>query len=430
MNRWTYKKFKSGLALAAVCVMTIALLVIGGQVRTAAAAIDSIWLADLSNPFVGQWLCEMPEQGALVTFDCRSDGTYSYEIEAMGIKGGGGYVAFDGILVTLDSGAAEAFAYIVKDNDTIDVTELVVGTDGTNSYGETVVFRRNPDSISPIENAAFKLDNVFLGKWQSAIPSAGTTLTFDYKSDGTFSYMMEGVPEDQGGKGIGLYIIDGEYQASYLDYEGAAVYRFEVADADNINVTELELDEQGESVSGDTALFTRVSVRPLSDWEGTWNSFYSYFDNPVLDDAYEILAEREDKSSDEVKARYIEGKTYQCEIAALDISDGVVTFYDRPLTASDGLNDVKGKAAYIIAGEVTDANGRIWTHAVAVDDAPYTQLLLLPADADAPGETMLHFHFRYGSNLDDLLSADGWYPTMVAYDSDLTLLVGHMTYQD
>ena len=123
----------------------------------------------------------------------------------------------------------------------------------------------NADTTSGTENsangAAFNLadfSNPFLGEWQSEIPSANTTLTFNYKADGTFDYEMAGVSADQGGKGTGCYIVYGDKQVSYFDYEGAASYSFSVVDQDTIDVTELEQSEQGEVVPGNTAQFIRV----------------------------------------------------------------------------------------------------------------------------------------------------------------------------
>jgi hypothetical protein len=126
------------------------------------------------------------------------------------------------------------------------------------------------------------LSNPFLGKWQSDIPSAGTTLSFDYKTDGTFDYEMAGVPADRGGRGTGGYVVYGNLMVSYLGFEGAAVYTFKVIDNNTINVTELEANESGDLVPGNTAPFTRVrgSVvnkenRPLNlvnPFLGKWRS--------------------------------------------------------------------------------------------------------------------------------------------------------------
>jgi uncharacterized protein with FMN-binding domain len=98
------------------------------------------------------------------------------------------------------------------------------------------------------------LKNPFLGEWQSEIPSAGT-LIFTYKTDGSFDYEMVGVPPEEGGIGKGAYTVIGNRLVTYLDFEGAAMYEFEVIDNNTILVTELEAET---STPGSTAPFIRV----------------------------------------------------------------------------------------------------------------------------------------------------------------------------
>jgi hypothetical protein len=135
--------------------------------------------------------------------------------------------------------------------------------------------------------------NPFIGTWESDIPSANAKLTFVYKADGTFDYEMEGVPADQGGKGSGAYLINGNIQVSYLDYEGAAAYVFEVVDNDTINVTEIdEVKENGDLVLGSTAPFRRVDGTEVVEKDqpfkldnpfiGTWNAQIPSDDDPEL----------------------------------------------------------------------------------------------------------------------------------------------------
>ncbi|MDR0818869.1 MAG: hypothetical protein LBN43_04780 [Oscillospiraceae bacterium] len=116
---------------------------------------------------------------------------------------------------------------------------------------------KQPEQIADDFDLA-ELSNPFIGKWQSDIPSAGMTLIFDYKADGTFDYEMVGVPAEEGGVGSGGYVVYDNIQVTWLDFEGAAAYTFEVADNDTINVTELEPNDSGELVPGNTAPFTRV----------------------------------------------------------------------------------------------------------------------------------------------------------------------------
>jgi zinc transport system substrate-binding protein len=168
----------------------------------------------------------------------------------------------------------------------------------------------------------------------------------------------------------------------------------------------------------------------LSDWTGTWNNFSSYFDSPGITRAYEILAGREGSSPEDVKARYVTGTTYRCDIAALGIQGDTITFYSEKQFVSGAASHIAYTARYAYRGEVsTTSGGRVskWKHFETNDNVPYRHFIALPAEADVPGETMIHFHFRYGNDLNQLLAADGWYPTMIAYDSTVDLLVGHMT---
>jgi zinc transport system substrate-binding protein len=168
----------------------------------------------------------------------------------------------------------------------------------------------------------------------------------------------------------------------------------------------------------------------LSDYNGTWNNFSSYFDNPGIVRAYEILAEREGNSPEAVKARYVSGTTYKCDIAAIGVQGDTITFYSEKQFVPGASSHIAYTARYAYKGEVsTTSGGRVtnWKHFETNDNVPYKHFIALPAEADIPGETMIHFHFRYGNDLNQLLAADGWYATMIAYNSTIDLLVGHMT---
>jgi zinc transport system substrate-binding protein len=186
----------------------------------------------------------------------------------------------------------------------------------------------------------------------------------------------------------------------------------------------------GLSLVGCTSSPQVQSSSVLSDWTGTWNNFSSYFDNPGIVRAYEILAEREGNFPGNVKTRYVSGTTYRCDIAAMGIQGDTITFYSQNQFVPGASSRIAYTARYAYKGEVsTSSGGRVtkWKHFETNDNVPYKHFIALPAEADIPGETMIHFHFRYGNDLDQLLAADGWYATMIAYDSTMDLLVGHMT---
>jgi hypothetical protein len=145
--------------------------------------------------------------------------------------------------------------------------------------------------------------NPFIGTWESDIPSANTKLTFIYKPDGSFDFTMDGVPADQGGEGSGGYLVLGDVQVSYLDFEGAAAYVFEVVDNNTINVKEvLEVGENGAFVFGNTSPFKRVPDSPVAEkaqpfvlnnpFIGTWQALIPDDENPgeVFDITMEYLS--------------------------------------------------------------------------------------------------------------------------------------------
>jgi zinc transport system substrate-binding protein len=183
--------------------------------------------------------------------------------------------------------------------------------------------------------------------------------------------------------------------------------------------------------AGCTSIPQVQSPGVLSDWTGTWNNFSSYFDNPGITRAYEILAGREGTSPEDVKSRYVTGTTYKCDIAAIGIQGDLITFYTEKQSVTGAASNIAYTARFAYKGEVStgSAGGRvtIWKHFETNGNVPYKHFLMLPAEADIPGETMIHFHFRYGDDLDQILASEGWYATMIAYDSTIDLLVGHMT---
>jgi zinc transport system substrate-binding protein len=172
---------------------------------------------------------------------------------------------------------------------------------------------------------------------------------------------------------------------------------------------------------------TRPAGASFGMWTGTWNNFYSYFENPALNEAYAVLAQKEGKTPAEIKNRYISGPTYQCEIAAMGMAGDTVTFYRSPQKSANSGSGIAYKAGYQDGGDV-DINGRIWRHFFTAADIPYKHLLLLPAEADEPGVTMMHFHFRYGADLETIKAAENWYATMTAFDSPVEFLINHMVH--
>jgi hypothetical protein len=102
------------------------------------------------------------------------------------------------------------------------------------------------------------LDNPFIGKWQSQIPSMGNaTMISEYQTDGTFTSEFPAFPEY--GTMAGGYLIKGNVLVTFLSSDGGiGGYTFKVLNNDTINVTEIDkVNGDGSFESGNTAAFTR-----------------------------------------------------------------------------------------------------------------------------------------------------------------------------
>ncbi|UOQ49340.1 metal-binding protein ZinT [Gracilibacillus caseinilyticus] len=71
---------------------------------------------------------------------------------------------------------------------------------------------------------------------------------------------------------------------------------------------------------------SQVDDRPLSDWEGDWQSVYPYLEDGTLDEVFAHKAEHEgDKTAEEYKQYYKTG--YQTDVDRIVIQGNNVTFY-------------------------------------------------------------------------------------------------------
>jgi hypothetical protein len=94
--------------------------------------------------------------------------------------------------------------------------------------------------------------------------SDGTRLTFTGKTDGTFEYEMEGVPEEMGlpNDGDGVYIIRDDMLVAYFDFGLVKGNVFDVVDNDTIAIQEFMLNPSTGSIylSRETVPFRRIGA--------------------------------------------------------------------------------------------------------------------------------------------------------------------------
>jgi hypothetical protein len=162
---------------------------------------DPVWLADLSNPFLGQWESNIPSMDyAKLVSEYKGDGTFTCDFPEHPEFGGpftGGYTVSGDILVGwLDFEGASAYKFKVVNNDTIDVTEInEVKEGGELVLGNTAPFTRVAGSPVNKEDKALVLSNAFIGKWGASIPNPDDpahpyeTLQ-EYRRDGTAQFIL------------------------------------------------------------------------------------------------------------------------------------------------------------------------------------------------------------------------------------------------
>ncbi|MBM7578041.1 metal ABC transporter solute-binding protein, Zn/Mn family [Jeotgalibacillus terrae] len=88
-----------------------------------------------------------------------------------------------------------------------------------------------------------------------------------------------------------------------------------------------ELDEETQKIYDGYFEDDQIEDRPLSDWEGDWQSVYPYLQDGTLDEVFEHKAEEGDKTAEEYKEYYTEG--YVTGVDRIVIEDDTFTFYEN-----------------------------------------------------------------------------------------------------
>ena len=160
----------------------------------------------------------------------------------------------------------------------------------------------------------------------------------------------------------------------------------------------------------------------LEKWAGEWNGFHKYLDKPEVQKAYEEAA-KDKKSTPEAIKKELEERR-KCEFNGLRIKGNTIEFLDG--FAKDGAKTVT-KATYecVDSKKVMHGGHQLeWDVFKAKEaDAKYPVLLMMPVHGE---EELVHFHMRYGTNADELLKKDKWFPTFVKPDSTLAQIEGEI----
>ncbi|MGY4688284.1 metal-binding protein ZinT [Salibacterium sp. K-3] len=157
---------------------------------------------------------------------------------------------------------------------------------------------------------------------------------------------------------------------------------------------------------------SQVEDRPLSDWEGDWQSVYPYLQDGTLDEVFSHKAEEEgEKTAEGYKEYYTKG--YQTDVNRIVIEGQTVTFHENgEETSSDYAYD----GYEILTYEAGNRGVRyIFEKEGDAGEAPayiqFSDHSIAPNDAN-------HYHLYWGDDREALLEEVTNWPTY--YPSDLS----------
>ncbi|WP_246750593.1 ZinT family metal-binding protein [Martelella lutilitoris] len=167
---------------------------------------------------------------------------------------------------------------------------------------------------------------------------------------------------------------------------------------------------------------SQIADRPLSDWEGDWQSVYPYLQDGTLDPVMAHKAETGSMTAAEYKAYYDTG--YKTDVERITIEGDVVTFYRDGEAVegryeSDGyevLTYAKGNRGVRFIFEKTGGD------AAAPRFIQFSDHRIAPADAD-------HYHLYWGDDraalLEELTNWPTYYPSSLDSDQIVDEMLAH-----
>lgn len=233
------------------------------------------------------------------------------------------------------------------------------------------------------------------------------------------------IVEDQATKNYdGVAMTDGIQLKAVLYSENHDV----LAESDSVTITIDDHhghghDEEAQKIYAGYFEDGQIQDRPLSDWEGDWQSVYPYLLDGTLDEVFAHKAgENDSKTAEEYKEYYDIG--YQTEVDRIVIKDNMVTFYENGKRYS-------GKFTYdgyeILEYEAGNRGVRyIFKHDDGVAGVPtyiqFSDHSIYPTDAH-------HFHLYWGDDRQALLEeVENWptyYPSELDGEGIVTEMLAH-----
>lgn len=167
----------------------------------------------------------------------------------------------------------------------------------------------------------------------------------------------------------------------------------------------------------------QIEDRPLSDWEGDWQSVYPFLQDGTLDEVFAHKAEESDEmTAEEYKKYYKTG--YETETGRILIEDDSVTFFD-------GEKEYTGEYLYdgyeILTYEAGNRGVR-FIFALNEDSENLPQYIQFSDHIISPAESD-HFHLYWGDDRKELLEeVTNWptyYPASMNGDGIVHEMIAH-----
>lgn len=155
-----------------------------------------------------------------------------------------------------------------------------------------------------------------------------------------------------------------------------------------------------------------ITERPLSDFEGDFQSVLPYFEDGSLDSYIDEQAKENEKTFDETKQEFIQKR--QTDYKNISIHENTVTFQ----TDSDKIVATYSPLSYKVVKDDDGDITSVW-YAYTLDakseNAPKNLIFNDHHINDEHEEEVPHFHIRYGNDsVDELVENNDWTPTYYA----------------
>ncbi|RUR44389.1 metal-binding protein ZinT [Vreelandella populi] len=166
----------------------------------------------------------------------------------------------------------------------------------------------------------------------------------------------------------------------------------------------------------------QVADRPLSDWEGDWQSVYPYLEDGTLGEVFAHKAEHGDKTAEEYKQYYTTG--YETDVDRIVIEGNSFTFYEN---GEENTGEYQYDGYEILTYETGNRGVRFIFE--LEDEAENMPQYIQFSDHDIYPTDAHHFHLYWGDDrealLDEVTHWPTYYPSELSGDEIVEEMIAH-----